>query len=78
MGIIMCIRGCIGLRTNIVIDDKLMDEAMRVSGLTTKKDVVDRALSEFVQRHMRKDLAELQGKIQFADNYDYKEIRKGR
>jgi Arc/MetJ family transcription regulator len=75
---IMCIGRCIDLRTNIVIDDKLMEQAMRVSGLSTKKDVVDRALFEFVQRHMRKDLAQLQGKIQFAENYDYKALRKGR
>jgi Arc/MetJ family transcription regulator len=74
----MCIRRCIGVRTNIVIDDKLMEQAMRVSGLTTKKDVVDRALAEFVQRHTRKDLNELQGKIQFNHNYDYKAMRKGR
>ena len=66
------------MRTNIVIDDKLMEEAMRVSGLSTKKEVVDRALSEFVERHTRKDLRELMGKIQFADNYDYKAMRKGR
>lgn len=65
------------MRTNIVIDDKLMEQAMRVSGLTTKKEVVDRALVEFVQRHARKDLKELQGRIQFADNYDYKTMRKG-
>ena len=66
------------MRTNIVIDDKLMEQAMRVSGLSTKKEVVDRALSEFVQRHTRKDLLELRGKIQFADNYDYRAMRKGR
>ncbi len=66
------------MRTNIVIDDKLMEQAMRVSGLKTKKDVVDRALFEFVHRYTRKDLKELQGKIQFADNYDYKALRKGR
>ncbi|MEW5954299.1 MAG: type II toxin-antitoxin system VapB family antitoxin [Bacillota bacterium] len=65
------------MRTNIVIDDKLMEQAMLVSGLTTKKEVVDRALVEFVQRHTRKDLKELQGKIEFADNYDYKAMRKG-
>jgi len=65
------------LRTNIVIDDKLMEQALRVSGLTTKKEVVELALVEFVQRHTRKDLQELQGKIQFADNYDYKTMRKG-
>lgn len=66
------------MRTNIVIDDNLIKQAMRVSGLTTKKDVVNRALVEFVQRHTRKDLNELQGKIKFADNYDYKALRKGR
>jgi Arc/MetJ family transcription regulator len=66
------------VRTNIVIDDNLIEQAMRVSGLTTKKAVVGRALAEFVQRHTRKDLNELQGKIQFADNYDYKVMRKGR
>ncbi len=66
------------MRTNIVIDNKLMQEAMRVSGLTTKKDVVDRALLEFVERRTRKDLAEIRGKIQFADGYDYKAMREGR
>ncbi|MCR3921275.1 MAG: type II toxin-antitoxin system VapB family antitoxin [Firmicutes bacterium] len=66
------------MRTNIVIDDNLIEQAMRVSGLTTKKDVVDRALVEFVQRHTRMDLNELQGKIKFADDYDYKSMRKGR
>lgn len=66
------------MRTNVVIDDKLMEQAMRVSGLSTKKDVVDRALQEFVQRHTRKDLSELRGKIQFCDNYDYKALRKER
>lgn len=75
---IMCIGRCINVRTNIVIDDNLIKQAMRVSGLTTKKDVVNRALVEFVQRHTRKDLNELQGKIKFADNYDYKALRKGR
>ncbi|MEW5920196.1 MAG: type II toxin-antitoxin system VapB family antitoxin [Bacillota bacterium] len=66
------------MRTNIVIDDKLMEQAMRVSGLSTKKDVVNSALREFVERRTRKDLTELQGKIQFAEGYDYKAMRKGR
>lgn len=66
------------MRTNIVIDSNLMEQAMRVSGLSTKKEVVNRALLEFVQRHTRKDLAELQGKIRFAEEYDYKAKREGR
>lgn len=66
------------MRTNIVIDDNLMEQAMRLSGLTTKKEVVERALLEFVQRRSRKDLSELQGKILFDDGYDYKAKREGR
>ena len=65
------------MRTNIVIDNELMEQAMRVSGLTTKKAVVHRALEEFVERRVRKDLAELRGKIRFADGYDYKAMREG-
>ena len=65
-------------RTNIVIDDSLMEKAMAVSGLTTKREVVDRALAEFVQRRVRKDLLELEGKIRFLDGYDYKSMREGR
>jgi len=66
------------MRTNIDIDDELIKEAMRISGLRTKKEVVHRALQEFVQRHARKDLAELRGKIRFDENYDYKAMRQGR
>ncbi len=66
------------MRTNINIDDKLMKHALQLSGLTTKKDVVNLALFEFVQRRTRKDLTDLQGKIKFADNYDYKTRREGR
>lgn len=66
------------MRTNIAIDNKLMEQAMRLSGLSTKKEVVARALEEFVQRLNRKDLTELQGKIRFAADYDYKALREGR
>ena len=66
------------MRTNILIDDEIMRNAMRVSGLKTKKEVVERALREFVALHSRKDLSDLKGQIQFADGYDYKSLREGR
>jgi Arc/MetJ family transcription regulator len=66
------------VRTNIVIDDKLMKQAMRLSGLSTKKEVVERALREFVERHSRKDLSELRGIILFDSDYDYKAKRERR
>ena len=66
------------MRTNIEIDDSLMQKAMDISGLKTKKEVVERAMIEFVANRSRKDLKDLRGKIQFADDYDYKAMREGR
>jgi Arc/MetJ family transcription regulator len=55
-----------------------MQQALVISGLKTKKEVVEQAVTEFVQRRTRKDLADLRGKIQFADGYDYKAARENR
>ncbi|MDP2871220.1 MAG: type II toxin-antitoxin system VapB family antitoxin [Bacillota bacterium] len=64
------------MRTNITIDDDLMQQAMRLSGLSTKKEVVHSALEEYVQRRTRRDIAELRGKVRFADGYDHKAMRE--
>ena len=66
------------MRTSIVINDALLRKAMDVSGLKTKKDVVDRALQEFAALHSRRDLSELKGKIKFSEGYEYKILREGR
>ena len=66
------------MRTNVVIDDDVMQRAMGLSRLKTKREVIDRALREFVEIHSRKDLLDLRGQIQFADNYDYTALREGR
>lgn len=60
------------MRTNIVLDNKLVEEALKLSGLKTKKEVIHQALLEFVQNRNRRDLRDLQGKILFDDAYDYK------
>lgn len=79
----MCIIMCINkkevmyvMRTNIVIDDVMMKKAMDISGLKTKREVVERALLEFIGQYNRKNLMELKGKIKFAENYDYKSMRR--
>ncbi len=66
------------MRTNIVLDEGLVEEALRVSGAKTKKEVVHQALKEFVETRKRRDLRELAGKIKFADKYDYKKVREGK
>jgi Arc/MetJ family transcription regulator len=65
------------MRTNIVIDDALVEEAFAVSSVKTKRELVDRALREFVARHKRKDLMELYGSDGMDPDYDYKAARSG-
>ena len=63
------------MRTNVMIEDDLMKEAMRLSKAKTKKEVIHRALEEFVNNKKRLNLAEIRGKVQFAEYYDYKKMR---
>ena len=66
------------MRTNIVLNDNLVDEAFKYAeGIHTKKDLIETALKEFVRTRKMKNLRELKGKIQFADDYDYKKMRIG-
>jgi Arc/MetJ family transcription regulator len=66
------------VRTNIVIDDELLEEAFSVSRARTKKDLVHEALSELIRLRKRKDLSELAGSIEFHQGYDHKKLRKMR
>ena len=66
------------MRTNIVLDDDLINEALKLSGVKTKKDVISFALQEFVAMRKRRNLLDLEGKIKFQDNYDYKAMRENR
>jgi len=64
------------MRTNVVIDDRLMEEAFRLSRYKTKKDLIRAALFEFVQNRKKMNLKKLRGKIEFTEEYDYKAMRK--
>jgi Arc/MetJ family transcription regulator len=64
------------MRTNIDINDEVMNQASSVSTLKTKGEIVEQALKEFVRNRTRKDLAELRGKIKFVEDYDYKVARE--
>lgn len=65
------------MRTNIVIDDALIEEAFAISNVKTKRELVDRALREFVARRRRKNLMDLYGSDGMDPNYDYKQARSG-
>jgi Arc/MetJ family transcription regulator len=64
------------MRTNIVIDDDLMREALRTSGLKTRKEVVGEGLKLLVQLGRQKRIREFRGKLTWAGNLD--EMRRDR
>ena len=64
------------MRTNIVIDELLMQEAFRYSSLKTKKDIINLALKEFVENAKKLSLLDLRGKIFFEESYNYKNLRE--
>ncbi len=64
------------MRTNIVIDDRLIKEAMRLSKVRTKREVVDLALREFVSRSKQRDILALIGEGVIAADYDVRAVRE--
>ena len=54
------------MATNLALDDRLIAEAVRVSGHTTKKAAVTHALTEYIQRRKQKAILDLFGKIDLA------------
>jgi Arc/MetJ family transcription regulator len=65
------------IRTNIVLDQDLVDEASRLTGIHTRRTLVHEALRVLVEQKRRRPLAELRGKVKFAPGYDYKTARAG-
>lgn len=65
------------MRTQLVLDDALVDEAMRLSGAKSKRDVVDLALREWIARYHQRALRELVGQDLFDPDYDVRKVRAG-
>jgi len=67
------------MRVAIVIDDHLMQEAMRVSGLTTNRAVVESGLKLLIQIKRQSDIRKLRGNVQgIAEDYDDKKMPEPR
>jgi Arc/MetJ family transcription regulator len=64
------------MATNLAIDDRLLNEAVRVGGQRTKKATVTQALEEYVQRRKQARSLELFGKVDFDPKYDSKRQRR--
>ena len=64
------------MRTNIVLDDRLIKQAMRLAKVKTKREVVDLALRDFVARGKQRDVLELIGQGLIAPDYDVSTVRR--
>ncbi|HUK49236.1 MAG TPA: type II toxin-antitoxin system VapB family antitoxin [Terriglobales bacterium] len=64
------------MRTNIDIDDRLMNQAMRRSGARTKKAAVEAGLRLLAQTHAQGGIRRLRGKVQWEG--DLRQSRLGR
>ena len=60
------------MATNLSIDPKLIEDALKVSGERTKRAAVTRALEEFIARRRQKRMLDLFGKLEWDRSYDYK------
>jgi len=56
------------MRTNIVIDDDLMTNALKATGLKTKRDVVEQGLKLIILRQKQQSIRGLRGKIKWEGN----------
>ncbi len=63
-------------RTNIELDEKLVNEWMRLFKKKTKKELIDFALREVIRREKAKGVLALEGKVNWEGNL--REMRKGR
>lgn len=66
------------MATNLAIDEKLLEEALKIGRFRTKKDTVNEALKEFINRRKRKEIIKAFGKIRMLEDYNYKKGRKKR
>jgi Arc/MetJ family transcription regulator len=77
--VIICVKLCVDRRapmaTNLAIEQELLEKALEVSGLKTKKETVNLALQEFINRHKQLEILNLFGKMDPDPKYDYKKGR---
>lgn len=64
------------LRTNIELDEELVDEALKLTHIKTKKELVNHAIRELVSRAKKRKLVELEGRVEWTGNLA--EMRKSR
>ena len=58
------------MRTNIIIDDKLMRDTLRATGIKTKREVVELALQTLLRLKKQTEIQKLRGKLERRGDID--------
>ena len=58
------------MRTNIVIDDKLMKDTLRVTGLKTKREAVEQGLRTLLRLRQQEEIRRFRGKLPWQGDLD--------
>ena len=64
--------------TNLALDDRLIEEARQLGHHKTKREAVNAALDEYIRSRKQLAILDLFGKIEYDENYDYKQARRKR
>lgn len=64
------------MATNLALDNNLLEQALRIGGFKTKKETVNTALKEFIEKHKQLEIIELFGQLPCDSDYDYKKGRR--
>ena len=63
------------MASNLAIDTELLEVALVTGGLKSKKDTVNQALKEFVQKRKAAEVLSLFGTVEYDNDYNYKKLR---
>jgi Arc/MetJ family transcription regulator len=64
------------MATNLNIDTHLLSKAQKIGGLRTKRETVNNALKEYIQRREQMKIFQLAGTVDYDPGYDYKKQRR--
>jgi Arc/MetJ family transcription regulator len=64
------------MRTNVVIDDELMESALKASGMKTKKDAIEEGLKLLVKMKYQERIKDFRGKLKWTGNLDEMRLDK--
>ncbi len=66
------------MQVTLNLDEALLNEALKLTKLTTQEELLNLALQELVRSRRKKNLLDLAGQIQFVPDFDYKALRETR